>query len=94
MKKIFLTPVMLLLLIFAEPALACSQEKIGEVTGSACSVKELMNLEKQKNANANVNQDSKRERELRPVRLVPQAPTKDSDKCLFGMCLMKSLLEK
>lgn len=95
MKKIFLIPVILLTVLFVEPGQACSQKETGDFTGGACSVSELMKIEKSKAQNENAMQASKRERDLRPVRQNPQVPKSDDyDKCLFGMCLIKSLLEK
>lgn len=94
MKKIFFTT---LAVIFAVqctiPVWSCSLEK-GIMTGGACSIKELNNLEKSRNPQKKVNLNSKGERNLRPVRLNPEITKPDEGSCIFGMCLNKTLLEK
>ena len=94
MKKFFLVPVVLLVMLCGESVLACSQEATGNITGGACSISELNNLEKAKNATEKASLDSKGVKDLRPVKLVPQVPKSNDDSCLFGMCIYKTLLGK
>lgn len=97
MKKIFLTPAVLLaavLFLNCEISLAtCSQKTTGDITGGACSIEELRNLEsKRANAGLNFGFNPKGEKDLRPVRLEQPNSKKTGDRCLFGLCLYKSLL--
>lgn len=72
---------------------ACSQDTAGFLTGGACSVKELKNLEKTNVLQKRKNFLPSGERNLRPVRQVPGVAKSDDDDCLFGMCLYKKILE-
>lgn len=98
MKKIviplILSAVFLTTISFNSAYALCSNKK--EVTvGAACSIQELnKNLEKNKSAKINTTAESKRERNLRPVRLNGQKPVSENAVCLVGDCLYKSLLEK
>lgn len=71
------------------PVFACTQDGNKNVTGAACSIKDLNNLEKNKNVQEKV-MTPEREKDLRPVRLNQETPKSDSD-CLLGTCLQKSL---
>lgn len=93
MKKILTTLAVIFAVLCAMPVWSCSLEK-GIITGGACSIKELNNLEKSRNPQEKVNLNSKRERNLRPVRLNPNIMKQDGGYCVFGMCLKKNLLEK
>lgn len=99
MKKIFKTPAVLLaaavFLMTCEPAItiACSQKTTGDITGGACSIAELRNLE-----NKRASEDGKifsfhpkGEKDLRPVPL-QSISKKSGERCLLGTCLYKSLL--
>lgn len=96
MKKIFAMLVVLFALICATPALAYSQKTemcTGEmITGSACSISELNNLEKNKNADEKLGLNPKGAKDLRPVRFTSEIRKSNSDDCIFGMCLIKTLL--
>lgn len=93
MKKIFTKLVVIFAVLCTMPVWSCSREK-GIVTGGACSIKELNSLEKSRNPQEKVNLNSKRERNLRPVRLNPEIIKPGEGSCVFGMCLKKNLLEK
>lgn len=91
MKKIFTTLAVISAMFFVVPAFACSQEKAEVITGGACSIKELNNLEKEKTVKKNFLPLG--ERDLRPVKERPVMPLSDDD-CLFGMCLYRTILER
>lgn len=76
----------------AVPAYSCSKESAGVTTGSACTIKELQNLEKAKNPVERFSQEPKRERDLRPVRYTQEITNIKLKECTFGVCLPKSLL--
>ena len=103
MKKIFLTPVVLFVAVFIvlcglsiseTSVMACSQKTTQDITGGACSIAELRNLE-----DSSADENSKffgyhprGEKDLRPVRIKQSDSKRTGDRCLFGMCLYKSLL--
>lgn len=66
----------------------------GETTGSACSVKELQKLEKQRTQdNAGFSGfNLKGEKNLRPVKLSPEVKNPEQTQCIF--CLQESLFGK
>lgn len=86
MKKIFKTLVVLFAVLCAIPVWSCSQQA-GDITGGACSIKELNNLEKSKNEKEKVKLYSKRERNLRPTGLNPEITNICDVYCVFGMNL-------
>lgn len=96
MKKIFKMLVVLFAVLYMIPAWSypqCSQQ-MGNVTGGACSIKELNSLEKSRSSQEKVNLDSKKERNLRPLSLNPEITNVCDVYCVFGMNLRNSLLEK
>lgn len=96
MKKIFKTLVILIAVFCAAstPTFACAKKASDIVTGSACSIAEINNLEKAKHSQVNDNFKMKNEKNLRPVRLSPEIPKTTGDDCIFGNCLYKSVLGK
>lgn len=96
MKKIFKTLVILVAVFCAAstPTFACAKKAGDIVTGSACSIAEINNLEKAKHSQEKVDSKLKNERNLRPVRLGPEIPKTTGDDCIFGNCLYKSVLGK
>lgn len=73
---------------------ACPQGTAEVVTGGACSIKELQNLEKHRTEKSKLNFLPYGQRNLRPVRQqVQQTPKTGDDNCLFGGCLYKKLIE-
>lgn len=91
MKKIFKMLVVLFAVLCAIPAWSCSLQT-GNMTGGACSIKELNNLEKSRSTKEKVNLYSKKEKNLRPTRLNPEIMNICDVYCVFGMNLY--LLEK
>lgn len=91
MKKILKALLVYCAVFCAVPVFACSQTA-EKVTGGACSIKDLNNLEK--NETLQVGVTPKRERDLRPVKLGQEYPKRLSDKCLLGLCIQKTLLGK
>lgn len=89
MKNIFKTLIVFFAVLCAIPTWSCSQN-IGSMTGGACSIKELNNLEKNKTEKVNF----AKERNLRPVRLNPEITKLCDAYCVFGMNLQRILLEK
>lgn len=74
---------------------ACTQNEAEVVTGGACSIKELQNLEKHRTEKSKMNFLPYGQRNLRPVRQQVQVmPKMGDDDCLFGRCLYKSLINK
>lgn len=90
MKTTLNTLAILLTMIFAMQAFACPPQ--GEnITGGACSVKDIKNLEKSK-MQEGVNFNLKGEKNLRPVRLNPEITKPDESQCIF--CLQKVIFGK
>lgn len=105
MKKIFKTLVIFVTVFcavsilpsvnpFATPTFACAKKADDVITGSACSIAEINNLEKAKHSQEKVDFKLKNERNLRPVRLNPQIPKPMGDDCIFGNCLYKGVFGK
>ena len=95
MKKIFYALVILLFVSCAQTASACSQTE-GSITGSACSIKNLYNLEKQSAVQKRagfLSNEEKGEKNLRPINKTPIIQKSDDD-CFFGMCLYRQVIEK
>lgn len=94
MKKIL--PLVLFAMFFAVPVFAACPKTEKDVTvGAACSIQELnSSLVKNKSVKNNAMTESKRERNLRPIRLEGRKPSPDNSICIIGECLSKSLLEK
>lgn len=94
MKKIIKTLVMLSILTLALPSFGCGEDKLYGITGGACSISELRNIEKNRIATDKDGLNPKRVIDLRPVRLTPEKSKFQEDECLFGSCLYKTLLGK
>lgn len=73
---------------------ACSQDTAGFMTGGACSIKELKNLEKTKNLQERKKSQSDIERNLRPVRQIPNEQKIINKNCLFGKCFYRQILDR
>lgn len=71
---------------------SCVQNEAGVVTGGACSINELQNLEKNRTEKRKMNFLPYGQRDLRPVRQQVQQMPKTDDDCLFGKCLYKTLI--
>lgn len=85
MKKIISTLVVLFAVFGAQYASACSQTQ-ESMTGGACSIKDLQNLEKSKKQESNFD---KTDQDLKPVK---SSPEKQKSGCeLFGLCLREHL---
>lgn len=86
MKKIVYTLVILIAVSCVQYASACPQAE-GSMTGGACSIKELKNLEKSKTLQEPnlINL----EKGLRPVRVSPEKKKPGCD--VFGLCLRERL---
>lgn len=96
MKKIYnamlITCFALYFLFCGNSASACSQKGVnGQITGGACSIEELNNLENAKIQKGRMNFLSKQERDLRPYR--PFIESQKSADCIFGNCLYKTILK-
>lgn len=92
MKKIFKMSVILLAVCCTIPVLACSQA--GNITGGACSIKDIMKQEKGSRIENNANLNIKKDNNLRPVALSPQITNQENYYGLFGMYLKNALIEK
>jgi len=88
MKKMISALVILFAVSCAQYASACSQDS-GSMTGGACSVKELQNLEKTKTKQESGQNPA--ENELRPVKLSPEKQKSDVGCEVFGLCLRTRL---
>lgn len=94
MKKMIKALLVLGAIFFVMPAYAaCSVKPSETMSGAACSIKDLQNLEKTKNVQEKV-LIPEREKDLRPVRLNQETPKLNGDDCLFGNCLQKTLFGK
>lgn len=97
MKKIFKTLVIIYVVLFATStvlACSCSTNTTGVVTGGACSISELTNLEKYKAEKGKWDFLAKPERNLRPVKPTLEIHKINNENCLFGMCLYRTILEE
>lgn len=98
MRKIFKTLVILFAVFCTASAMptfaACAKNPKDIVTGSACSIAEINNLEKAKHSQEKVDSKLKNERNLRPVRLNKEIPKTVGDDCIFGICLQNTILGK
>ena len=75
-------------------ASACSQKTTGgQITGGACSIRELNNLENGNTEKRQAGFQLGSERNLRPIKPGSEK-INTSDDCIFGMCLYRSLLEE
>lgn len=98
MKKIFNTLVVLCAVIYScqiafanESVCACSGNQQKSVTGAACSISELKNLEKMKNEKSDAQYIVRPERDLRPVKNTPEIT--NFENCFLGKCLYKQMLD-
>lgn len=87
MKMIFCAIMSLSLICFSMQAFACPLK--GETTGSACSVKDIQNLEKAKMQETGF---VKGEKNLRPIRITPEIKNPEQPQCIF--CLQEELFGK
>lgn len=94
MKKMSKALIVICAFIFVLPVYSCSQTE-GNITGGACSIKELQNLEKSNSSQEkSFFQQSKPERDLRPVRSNPEIRQMPPEGCVFGRCFLKEVLNK
>ena len=92
MKKIFKTLVVLFAMFCSGATFACSQNPAGSITGGACSISELNNLENAKTVKERLNLSSPVGRDLRPVQKNSQI-TKLGENCTYGLCLYRIFYE-
>lgn len=95
MKKIFKTLVVLFAVFSSGVAFACSQDmknQAGGITGGACSIAELNNLENNRTVKERLNLSSSVGRDLRPIQKNSQM-TKLGENCTYGMCLYRIFYE-
>lgn len=93
MKRNIKTLVIFLTLFCVVPVLGCSQVQRGIITGGACSISELNNLEKAETVKEQINPEIKDEKNLRPVKIVPKT-SKKGNICIFERCILKNLFGK
>lgn len=93
MKKMFKALIVFFAAICLMPVFGCEQ-MTKNITGGACSIKELQNLEMNKSSQEKVFFQVKPERDLRPVKTNPEIRNMPIEGCIFGNCLMKEILEK
>lgn len=94
MKNIFKMLAILLALFCTMPVIANCTKQAGSMTGGACSIKELNNLEKINRKQEKFSLNLKHRRNLRPVKLNPEITTPCNVYCLFNMDLQKDILGK
>lgn len=88
MKMILCTLVSLSIIFSSMQAFACPLDK-GNITGGACSVKDIQNLEKAKMQEKVTVKEGKN---LRPVKITPEVKNPEQTQCIF--CLQEGLFEK
>ncbi len=88
MKMILCALVSLSIIFASMQAFACALDK-GNITGSACSVKDIQNLEKAKMQEKVIIKEGKN---LRPVKVTPEVKNPEQTPCIF--CLQEGLFEK
>ena len=91
MKKILIWPAVLFVTLTIAPAFSCTEGKNGEITGAACSIKELNNLETRNKILEN-GQTAKFNWTFKPQKSNSELLRPDDKDCLFGMCLYKTIL--
>ena len=94
MKKIFTALVVFCAVFSVLPVCGCSQENAGNITGGACSIKELNNLEKQRSEQGKIGSLSKMKVDLRPVRQNQEIRKNENPNCILGTCLYQTILDK
>jgi len=92
MKKIFKTLVVLFAMLCSGATFACSQNPVGSITGGACSIAELNNLENNKTVKERINLLPQVGRDLRPIQRNSQI-TKIYENCNFGTCFYRIFYE-
>ena len=92
MKKIFITLVIFCAVFSVLPVCGCSQGNSESMTGGACSVKELNNLEKTGTVKGKIDSKPRMEVDLRPVKNAQEIRKNEVKTCLFGECLYKTIL--
>lgn len=94
MKKMSKALMVIGAFIFVMPVYSCSQSG-GNITGGACSIKELQNLENTRTSQEkSFFQTSKQERNLRPVKSNLEIRQMPPEGCVFGRCLLKEVLSQ
>lgn len=93
MKKMLKALMVFCAVICVMPVFGCAQVT-ENMTGGACSIKELQNLEKEKTSQEKVYFQVKPERNLRPVKTNPEIRNMPIQGCVFGRCLIKEILDK
>lgn len=91
MKKIACTFSVLLMMFIATPVFACP---VGNITGGACSIKDIAKQEQNTRIQKNTDLNSKKENNLRPVASNLQITNQKNYYDMFGMSLNKTLSEK
>lgn len=95
--KMMLCALVSLSMIFASiqsysQAFACGLDK-GNITGGACSVKDIKKLENQRmQGNTDFSGIVKEGKTLRPVKITPEVKNPEQTQCIF--CLQEGLFEK
>ena len=92
MKKILTTLVVLCAVLSVSPVCGCSQSNSTSMTGGACSISDINNLEKAKTTQGKIGSEPKVEVGLRPVKNTSEVRINKDKTCLFGECLYKSIL--
>lgn len=92
MKKILNILAILVAVIWASPVFACSNFENGQMSGAACSIKEL-----QKQQETQVQRSRKvSPSQVKSFRIVPstiQNPDSNVYDCLFGKCLYRQIIK-
>lgn len=89
MKITINTLVIILVMLLTLPAFAVCPVHKGKLTGSACSINDIKNVENQR-TQEKVN--LKGEKNLRPVKVTPEIKNSEESQCIF--CLQEALFGK
>lgn len=92
MRKIFNILVILGTVILASPVFACSNFENGQMTGAACSIKELQKQQETKVQYSRKDSQS----QIKSFRIMPstiQNPDSSVYDCLFGKCLYRQIIK-
>lgn len=93
MKNIFKMLVVLLAVFCTMPVIANCTKQAGSMTGGACSLKELNNLEKSNMKQEKFSLKPKPQRNLRPVRLNSEITNPCNIYCIFNMDLQRDIFK-
>lgn len=94
MKKILiLLGIIFVAVFYATPAFSCSLNEKDIMTGAACSVKELNEMQRNNFQQERINVNPEDESDFRPLKNKGKKGSEFHMGCPYGMCIQKSLFK-